>query len=303
MDWSSEENIKIAYRLLRIKGFGPAQTNRLLWSVRSSVESTMQLVNILEQRLAPKDKTEFEQGFELYQKDGMVQYLSAMDENAYPMGLIELLRQNTPTVLSYMGNLELLKKKRVAFSGSRKCSEKGLWITEDCAQQLSQNDVCIVSGYANGVDMMAHRTALINGASTIVVLPEGISNFYVRKELQEVWDWNRVLVVSEFIPTDRWMASRAMKRNMTILGLSDAVIVVEAGETGGSLDAGVKSIECGKPLFVPQYAVFPASAKGNENLINKGARKLQMKANTRRPNIDEVFCSVKEKTTHQTLFG
>jgi hypothetical protein len=38
---------------------------------------------------------------------------------------------------------------------------------------------------------------------------------------------------------------------------------IEAGETGGSLDAGMKTISYGKSLFVPDYAVAPQSALGN----------------------------------------
>ena len=61
--------------------------------------------------------------------------------------------------------------------------------------------------------MTAHDTALKNGLSTIIVLPEGISHFSIRKELQPVWDINRVLVISEFLPSDQWMEGRAMQRN------------------------------------------------------------------------------------------
>ena len=62
-----------------------------------------------------------------------------------------------------------------------------------------------------------------------------------------------------------------------MIALSQAMLVIEAGEKGGSLDAGLKSIDYGKRLFVPQYAEFPTSALGNALLIQHGAYPLRMK--------------------------
>ena len=121
------------------------------------------------------------------------------------------------------------------------------------------------------------------------MLPEGIESFRIKKEFKDIWDWDRILVLSEFMPDDKWTASRAMLRNNTIIGLSDIVVVVEAGETGGSLDAGLKTIERGKYLFVPQYGVVPDSALGNNLLINRGAFPIKMKQETGRANLSKIF--------------
>ena len=189
----------------------------------------------------------------------------------------------------------LLHKLKVGFSGSRKASEKGLWIANDCASQLVEQDICIVSGYASGVDITAHRAALQHGGSTIIILPEGIDAFHVKEEIRNDWDWNRVLVVSEFMPHDSWMASRAMRRNNTIIALSDAMFVVEAGVTGGSLDAGLKTINMGKSLFVPLYAQLPETAKGNPILLSKGAQPMKQKRQTARVNIEGIVSSLGEQ--------
>lgn len=231
-----------------------------------------------------------------------VQYLSILDNN-YPKSLLDELGINSPTVLSYRGNAALLSKNKVGFSGSRKVSDKGLGIATDIATQLSCQGFCLVSGYANGVDMIAHKTALANGASTILVLPEGISYFYVRKEIAPYWDWNRVLVVSEFDPQAKWMVSRAMKRNSTLIALSQAMLVIKAGEKGGSLDAGLKSIDYGKRLFVPQYAEFPTSALGNALLIQHDAYPLRMKRSSRKTNLDMLYASVGSLQPAESLFG
>ena len=72
MNWSSEENVKIAYRLLTVRGYGPAQTNRLLFSLKPYVTNPRQLENSIENILKPQDLPAFEKVVELFQKDNKV---------------------------------------------------------------------------------------------------------------------------------------------------------------------------------------------------------------------------------------
>lgn len=62
------------------------------------------------------------------------------------------------------------------------------------------------------------------------VLPEGINHFRIKKILAGFWDWNRVLVISQFEPEDSWQTFRAMTRNQLIIALSHAMVVIEASE-------------------------------------------------------------------------
>lgn len=290
MTTSNFEKIEVIYRFMKVKGIGTVQTNRLLLSIKerkSSIEIEQQIRTVLND----SQKNDFDNESIVIRNSKSkfpVDFISLLDNN-YPDDLKRYLSTNTPSVLSYIGNLNLLNKKKVGFSGSRKVSDKGITITKDCVEQLSEKDICIVSGYAAGVDHIAHYTAIEQGASTIIVLPEGIESFRIKKEFKDIWDWDRILVLSEFMPDDKWTASRAMLRNNTIIGLSDIVVVVEAGETGGSLDAGLKTIEKGKYLFVPQYGVVPDSALGNNILINKGAFPIKMKQETGRANLSKMF--------------
>lgn len=287
---SNFEKIEVIYRFMKVKGIGTVQTNRLLLSIKgrqSSIEIEQQIRTVLND----SQKKDFDNESIVIDNSKSkfpIDFVSLLDNN-YPDDLKRYLSTNTPSVLSYIGNLNLLNKKKVGFSGSRKVSDKGIAITKDCVEQLSEKDICIVSGYAAGVDHIAHYTAIEQGASTIIVLPEGIESFRIKKEFKDIWDWDRILVLSEFMPDDKWTASRAMLRNNTIIGLSDIVVVVEAGETGGSLDAGLKTIERGKYLFVPQYGVVPDSALGNNLLINRGAFSIKMKQETGRANLSKMF--------------
>lgn len=291
MDWTSKETIEIIFRLLSVKGMGVVQTNRMLFAIQNKIETTNELESSIRMLLTSEQRSEFERYYKMSHRVPEIEYLSLLSPQ-YPQVLLALLKQNSPTVLSCLGNIDLLQKMKVGFSGSRKASEKGLWIAKDCASQLSDLDICVVSGYASGIDMEAHKAALQNGGSTIVVLPEGIDAFYIKEEIRDAWDWKRVLVVSEFLPHDNWMASRAMRRNDTIIAMSDAMFVVEAGDSGGSLDAGLKTINMGKSLFVPLYSKLPDSAKGNPILLAKGAQPMKQKRQTSRVNIEGLVGSL-----------
>lgn len=301
MDWNSKDTVEVIYRLLTVKGVGTVQTNRMLFSVQNKVGSADELEMNIRMLLSEEQRREFDTCYALSKHTPDVDYLT-VPAPQYPQVLITFLRQNSPTVLSYIGNLGLLEKLKVGFCGSRNASEKGLWIAGDCASQLAKQDICIMSGYAKGVDMAAHKAALKSGGSTIIILPEGIDAFYVKEEIRDEWDWNRVLVISEFMPHDNWMASRAMQRNNTIIALSDAVFVVEAGDTGGSLDAGLKTINMGKSLFVPFYAQLPDSAKGNPILVAKGAQTMGKQRHTSRVNIDGLVGSLGRQREPELAF-
>ena len=151
-------------------------------------------------------------------------------DNGYPDGLVAVLGRDAPSRVSWLGNLALLEQPALGFCGSRKATEKGLEAAADCAAQAAEIGIVVVSGYAAGVDASAHFQALANGGSTIIVLPEGISFFRVRAELKPVWSWGNVLVISQFQDDERWQSFRAMARNKVIIGLSDAMIVIEAGD-------------------------------------------------------------------------
>ncbi|MDL2224069.1 DNA-protecting protein DprA [Bacteroidales bacterium OttesenSCG-928-M06] len=284
------KKIEVIYRFMGVKGVGFVQTNRLiistykansLDSIENEIKSILEESQFLEFKNSDSILNNLKHKYDV----GFI----SLYEDIYPESLKLILKINTPPILSYIGNLELLQKRKIAFSGSRKVSDKGIVITKEVTKQLIEKDISIVSGYAKGVDFEAHRTALENGGTTIIVLPEGINSFSIKKELKDVWDWNRILVISEFKPDEKWMASRAMQRNNTIIGLSDVVVVIEAGETGGSFDAGLKTLDLKKWLFVPEYGIIPESALGNSILLRKGAFPIRMNRETLKPNLTKMF--------------
>jgi DNA processing protein len=155
-------------------------------------------------------------------------------------------------------------------------------------QQLCDKNVVIVAGYAAGVDQAAHRAALRSGGETIAVLAEGILNFSVRTSLAGDWDWNRSLVVSQYLPNARWAIAKAMQRNRTIIGLSRALVVIEARLTGGTYEAGQSALALQMPLFAPIYESIEATAPGNQVLISRGAVPIMKSKSTGRAKVTKL---------------
>ena len=185
----------------------------------------------------------------------------------YPRRLAQ--STDTPPVLFYSGPLDLLQRPCVGICGSRNASADGLRAAAACGELAAQQVAVTVSGYARGVDRVTHVASLEHGGATIVVLPEGIDHFKVRRgEVAAAWDPDRVLILSQFAPTQTWSAGAAMARNSVIIGLSRALVVVEAGETGGTLAAGSRALKLGQRVLALEFSSTPP---GNRFLLNEGA--------------------------------
>ena len=214
-----------------------------------------------------------------------------LDDEEFPEGLLDLRVGSVPTVLFYRGNFELVNQKCVGFTGSRKVSDTGIRITADSAKQLSDKGITVVSGNAKGVDITAHRAALQEGGSTIFVLAEGMLKHRAKGEVKELLNDKNHLFVSQFHPNLTWSAANAMKRNNTIIGLSDVMVMIESGMDGGTFHAGEQSIKNGKKLFVVEYMVPKPTAEGNPYFIEKGGIPLRGDRQGK-PVLGEVYKSL-----------
>ena len=187
---------------------------------------------------------------------------------AYPRALTEL--RTPPPILFYLGNVELLKTSAVGMCGSRSASPAGLEAARSCGLAVAGENLTIVSGYATGVDTQTHLAALDSGGSTIIVLAEGLTRFRVKAAFQGAMDLSRVLVLSQFAPRRSWDVGAAMTRNGTIAALGRALVVVEAREKGGTLDAGMQALAMGRPVLALEYQTG-STPPGNRLLIGAGA--------------------------------
>lgn len=283
--------------LLDAPGVGPGRVRKLLKRWKRAPDSSLLDKHLLGEALTesqvaalPASRERVRRHWEDLEKKN-VRALSVVDP-AYPETLWRTLGEDSPILLLCTGNFDLLRKTSVGFCGSRDASEKGLATAWGSADLLGRQGINVVSGFAAGVDMNAHRAALASGGTTTVVLAEGILRFRVKREIRDDWDEQRTLVLSEFGPNLQWSVSHAMRRNRTICGLSRAMVLIEARTTGGSIQAGRDCLKLGLPLFAAVYEGAPESATGNEELLAHGANRLMKSRSTDRPNIRPILDAI-----------
>jgi len=289
--------------LLDAPGVGPARVKRVLKRCRATPACNSLLddpslrENLTDMQVAalPASRERVIRHWEELEKRS-VHVLSVLDP-AYPETLKRALGDEAPLLLLCAGNLDLLGKKAVGFCGSREATEKGMATAWNSSDLLTREGINIVSGFAAGVDMNAHRAALKAGGTTTVVLAEGLLRFRVKREIRDEWDETRTLVVSEFGPNLPWSVSHAMQRNRTICGLSRAMILIEARNSGGSIQAGRDCLRLGLPLFAAVYEGMPDSATGNEDLLQQGAHRLMKSRSTGLPNIGPVLDALRSSAS------
>lgn len=184
-----------------------------------------------------------------------------------------LLREvHDPPIGLYRRGRTPAGQRCIAIVGSRRTTQYGLTVAHAFAAELTRAGFCIVSGLARGIDTAAHEGALAAGGSTVAVLGCGIDRVYPPENLglqRRIEAAGAVL--SEFPfgrPTDR--QSFAM-RNRIVSGMSEAVIVVESGVSGGAMITARFAGEQGRLLFAVPGRVDQPTSAGCHQLIRDGA--------------------------------
>ncbi len=181
--------------------------------------------------------------------------------------------QDSPKKLYCIGNVNLLKNKKISVVGSRKCTAYGKSIAERLSTKLSNSGVSVVSGLARGIDSCAHNGALKEVGSTIAVLATGIDRCYPASN-QGLYNEisKNGLIISENPPGYICRKYDFPRRNRIISGLSDAVVVVEAPLRSGALITAEYAMEQGKELFAIPGNITSFFSIGCNQLIREGAK-------------------------------
>jgi DNA processing protein len=183
--------------------------------------------------------------------------------------LLNALR-SPPAILMSAGNTALLHRPAVGICGSRSASAEGLSAARSLAQALAGKGYVTVAGNAVGVDAEAQQGALDAGGGVITVLPEGITHARLRHGNEDgVSESGQLLVLSQFPPAQPWSVGGAMARNGLIAALTQALVVIEASDRGGTLAAGETALAMGRPVLALEFDA--GTPLGNAMLIKKGA--------------------------------
>lgn len=160
-------------------------------------------------------------------------------------------------MLYYQGTWEIAELPGLCIVGSRKASDEGKERAERLARELVKRDYTVVSGLATGIDSAAHRSALEAGGRTIAVIGTPLGQYYPKenKELQDHIAKEQLLISQ--VPLIRYSEEpfRSKRnyfpaRNATMSALTEGTIIVEAGETSGTLTQARAAIQQKRKLFI-----------------------------------------------------
>ena len=204
------------------------------------------------------------------------EYSSISPETLLGRPLNEIEFKYAPEKLYVNGSMKIpLPRPRVSIIGSRKASQQGLEAAETITRTLLEKQTVIVSGLAEGIDTVAHQTAIKVGGKTIAVLGTPINKVYPRKNFalqQEIM--NKHLAVSQFPIGHSTRPKDFVIRNRTMALISDATVIVEAGNTSGSLHQGWETIRLGRLLFICKHVFENIQLSWPEKMSQYGAMKL-----------------------------
>lgn len=151
------------------------------------------------------------------------------------------------------GDTELAQKRSVAIVGTRNVSPAGAARARRLARELSEEGLVIFSGLAKGIDTEALENAIYVGGRVVAVIGTPLDTAYPaeNKRLQEEI-YREHLLVSQFHPGQRVFPSHFPERNKLMAALSDATVIIEAGETSGTLHQAAECERLGRWLFIAQ---------------------------------------------------
>lgn len=173
-------------------------------------------------------------------------YPSKLRDAKYPVEL-----------LYYQGIWELIEMRGLAIVGSRKPSEEGLKRAARLAKELVNNNFAVVSGLAAGIDQAAHKAALDAGGRTIAVIGTPLGEIYPKENAKLQAHIAREQLLVSQVPVLRYATQPFQskrfyfpERNATMSALTEGTIIVEAGETSGTLTQARAALYQGRKLFI-----------------------------------------------------
>lgn len=192
------------------------------------------------------------------------------DKN-YPEKLMNIYGR--PQTLYILGNETLLNEKSIAIIGCRNASNYGLRSAYQFGYELAKKGICIVSGFARGIDTYAHKGALAAKGKTIAVLGCGLNVVYPPENMEL---YKQILIKGGAIITEYPLESKPERhhfpiRNRIISGLSDGVLVVEAKKKSGTLITVEYALEQGKEVYAIPGNITSENSEGTNELIKEGA--------------------------------
>lgn len=173
-----------------------------------------------------------------------------------------------PVLLFASGNIDWIGRKIISIVGTRQATQYGAEMCRKIVSGLSPLNPVIVSGFAYGIDIIAHQAAIENNLQTIAVLAHGLDEVYPaahRKYVKAV-EANGGFF-TEFQSKTIANPENFIRRNRIVAGLSEATVVIESAEKGGSLATARLANEYNREVFAVPGRAIDRLSRGCNDLI------------------------------------
>jgi DNA processing protein len=189
-------------------------------------------------------------------------------DNEYPRYLKHCI--DSPLILFKKGNIDLEERKIISIVGTRNITSYGMAFCEQLIEDLAALDPIVVSGFAYGVDICAQKTALKYGLQTIGCLAHGLNQIYPKVHSKYVHEVEKNGgFMTEFWSTSSPDRENFLKRNRIIAGMSEATVVIESAEKGGSLVTADIANSYDREVFAVPGRAQDKYSSGCNNLIKQ----------------------------------
>lgn len=202
-------------------------------------------------------------------------------------------KKYAPEMLFMEGDESLLiRGLKVSVVGSRKASVDGVKRAIIFTRALVERGITVVSGLAQGIDTVAHMTAIETGGKTIAVLGTPLSRVFPaeNKPLLDEIKRNH-LAVSQFPEGHPYHPSNFPMRNRTMALISDATVIIEASEQSGTRHQGWEALRLGRLVFIMQNVAEDKSLTWPSQMIQYGAQVLS------RENMEDSLDTIPQLTS------
>ena len=198
-------------------------------------------------------------------EDNGIKPLFYLDQD-YPKRLQHC--HDSPMLLYYKGNANLNAEKVVGIVGTRNITDYGRYFVEKLVDDLSADNILIISGLAYGVDAAAHRAALKYDLATVGVLGHGMQTIYPaenRKLALKMIEKGGVL--TEFVSGTKPDRENFPQRNRIVSGMVDCLVVIESALKGGAMITAEIANSYDREVFALPGKVGDIYSEGCNNLI------------------------------------
>ena len=275
-EFISESEIEMTLALSKVKGVGPVVLREMLThfgsaaAVFAASPRMLEEVHGLGQKVsneiasAPRFFGEARKEIEYCKSYGLK--VLRFDDVRYPKRLLNC--SDAPAFLFYRGVKSLNPPKAIAIIGTRAATDYGIGLTKELVEDLVPHRPTIVSGLADGIDVAAHSAAFENGLTTLGVMGNGFGMIYPNSQTEIARQMMlEAGLLSEFFHEVKVERANFPQRNRIIVGMVDAVVVVEAGAKSGTINTVRLASDYGRDAFAFPGRTKDAASAGCHFLI------------------------------------